>query len=110
MFKLKNISTKNNVKSAMTLELIFNLEIYISNNECEKKPNIKIKTNKKIKTLCKNTNCYFIQYQNALFKSNSIFSLPSYQNGVCEVCYKISTKKKYFRDLRIMSDKTIFFV
>ena len=110
MFKLKNIPTKNNVKSAMTMEMIFNLENYINNNKCDAKPEIKKISNENIKTLCKSTNCYFVRYQNALFKSASIFVLPSYKNGVCEVCYKISRKEKCFSELRIMSDKSVHFL
>ena len=110
MLRLKNIPSKNNIKNAMTMELIYNLELLIENNNAESVPKQIEKHDKGIRTFCLNTNCYFILYQKTFFRNKEVVSINCKEGyNVCEVCFNISKKIKRFSDLVVMSDNKIKF-
>ncbi len=111
MLQLKTIPSKNNIKSAMCQELIFNLQLLIADSKENDISNLEMKNNSEIKTWCLNTNCYFVTHQKAFFKNKTIFPLkckPGY--NVCKVCYNIVNGKNKFSELKIMNNGKVEFI
>lgn len=94
----------------MTKELCFNLLTFINENEFEEEKETRIiVSDTKIRTKCKNSECLFLIYQEAIFPKEKIYILESVDHsGFCKVCLDISAKKKSFSDINYSRNNISF--